>query len=300
MSAAYRKIIESGVKVANFKIYERDKIWSRYSHDKVDIGEELAKVIRTLNKTLPLFVPLRAFSIGSSAEPQFRILETAFGGGLYLLDIDNDALSIVKSRIQRQRTGHVVVIKGDYNKIFSNSKNIEVFFKHKLQGKKVHLITLHHSLYYCRQCHWAEIFDNLYSKFLAPQAAIHAVLMASKSYDQFSTTWLYNHFAGKFCGCYNDQDLRVFKDELKKRPIFKNAKMHLRTNRVYFYVDDFAKFMAVLWMILLYPEVHRYTLKQKEEITEFIYKKFWQKKRPLVQQQDHLVIYKGINSKGLI
>ena len=58
--------------------------------------------------------------------------------------------------------------------------------------------------------------------------------------------------------------------------------------------------MSAIWMILLYPEVHQYSLKQREEITEFIYKKFWKVKRPLVQLQDHLVIYRGIGFKGLI
>jgi len=45
-------------------------------------------------------------------------------------------------------------------------------------------------------------------------------------------------------------------------------------------------------MILLYPNVHDYTPEQKEEITEYIYKKFWLKKKPLIQQQDHLSLYK--------
>lgn len=50
--------------------------------------------------------------------------------------------------------------------------------------------------------------------------------------------------------------------------------------------------MEVIWMILLYPSVHDYTPKQKEEITEHIYKKFWLKKKPLIQHQDHLILYK--------
>ena len=73
----------------------QDKIWSRHSHDKVDIGETLAKVLRTLGKALPLARPIRALSIGSSNEPQFRILQTAFQGGLYLLDIEKEALAAV-------------------------------------------------------------------------------------------------------------------------------------------------------------------------------------------------------------
>ncbi len=42
-----RRMIEAGIKVCDSGICEKDKIWSRYSHDKVDIGEELANVIGT-------------------------------------------------------------------------------------------------------------------------------------------------------------------------------------------------------------------------------------------------------------
>lgn len=296
----YKKIIESGMNVAHKNICDQDKIWSRYSHDKVDIGEGLARVIRTIDKAVPLDLELRALSIGSSDEPQFRILESAFRGGLYLLDLDTCALAIVRERVERQRTDHVVAIKGDYNKIFLDPKDRDAFFKHRLGGKRVHLVTLHHSLYYCRECRWPEIFDNLYRSFLAPCGAIHAVLMSSKSTDRFSTTWLYNHFAGKFFGAHNDQDLCMFQKDLQTRPLFRGSQVLLRTNRVYFYVDDFRKFMSVVWMILLYPQVHRYTLSQREEITEFVYKNFWRSKKPLIQEQNHLVIYKGFKFKGLI
>ena len=297
---SYKKIIESGLKAAQDNMCGQDKIWSRYSHDKVDVGEVLAKVIRTLSSVLPLDLKLRALSVGSSDEPQFRILETAFRGGLYLLDINDCALNIVRERIRRQRTDHVITIKGDYNKIFLNAEHRDDFFKDKLSNSKVHLVALHHSLYYCLARDWLNIFDNLYSKFLAQKSAMHAVLMSSKSTSQSSTTWLYNHFAGKFFGVHNDQDLRAFKKKLQKQPIFKEAQVLLRTNRIYFDVDDFKKFMAVVWMILLYPNVHKYNLKQREEITEFIYKKFYKTRHPLVQEQDHLVVYKGIKLKGLI
>jgi hypothetical protein len=300
MTLAYKKLIESGMNVAHTNICEQDKIWSRYSGDKVDIGEVVARLIRTLIKALPLNLHLRALSVGSSDEPQFRILATAFRGGLYLLDVNDCALSIVKERIRRQRTGHVVTIRGDYNKIFLSSKNSRTIFKHNLGGKRVHLITLHHSLYYCQERNWLKIFINLYRNFLTPQGAIHAVLMASESSNPFSTTSLYNHFAGKFFSVSNDQDLRIFKKELRREPVFKKTQVLLKTNKVHFYVDDFVKFMSVVWMILLYPEVHKYSLSQREEITEFIYKKLWSKKMPLIQEQDHLVIYKGINFKGLV
>ncbi|MDD5681417.1 MAG: class I SAM-dependent methyltransferase [Candidatus Omnitrophica bacterium] len=289
-----KKMIEAGLKAADSGMLGEDKIWSRYSHDKVDIGEELAKVIRTLSKALPLSLPMRALSIGSSSEPQFRILETAFRGGLYLLDVDKKALDTVRERLARQCTTHVMTIRDDYNKEFLNAGNTERFLKKRLGGRKVNLITLHHSLYYSKECEWAAIFENLYRKILAPKGAMHAVLMASCSGDNQTTTWLYNHFAGKFCGCRNDQDMYVFKKELDRNPVFKNSGISIETHKVRFCVNDFANFMAVVWMLLLYPDVHKYTLKQREEITEFILNRFWLKKKPLIQAQDHLIVYKGI------
>lgn len=298
--SAGKDIIEAGVKAADSKICDEDKIWSRYSHDKVDIGEELARVIRTLNKELPLEQKTRALSVGSSAEPQFRILEADFRGGLYLLDIDEVALGIVKDRIKRQKTDHVFPLRMDYNKIFLSAQDTENFLKNELGGRRVELVTLHHSLYYSKAADWDRIFDNIYSKILSPTGAIHAVLMASKSEDKGATTWLYNHFAGKFCGCRNDQDLLDLGDRLGRNPIFKNSQILSKTHKVDFYVDDFSKFMSVVWMILLYPDVHKYTLPQKQEISEFIYNNLWSKKNPLIQLQDHLVIYKGLGFRGLI
>lgn len=299
MSSIRAKLIEIGVRASDSKMYEEDKVWSRFSHDKVDIGEELAKIIRTLNKGIPLFKAMKAVSVGSSAEPQFRILETVFRGGLYLLDIDNEALDVVRERVRRQRTTHVAAICGDYKRIFSEAGSARAFLRDKLGGKKAELITLHHSLYYCGELDWEGIFGNLYRILIAPVGAMHAVLMASKSDDQYTTTWLYNHFADKFFACRNEQDLYKLRRKLKENPVFERAQILMKTHRVFFNVADFKKFMVVIWMILLYPNVHKYSFKQKEEITEFIYRKFWTNKKPLAQLQDHMVIYKGIGFKGL-
>jgi len=293
-------MIESGIKVADYNIYQADKIWSRYSNDKVHIGEELASVIRTLSKALPLSKTMRALSIGSSAEPQFRILETAFKGGLYLLDVERAVLDIVKERIQRQKTGHVKTILGDYKKVFLNPGRSENFLNARLDGIKTDLITLHHSFYYCEETMWSSLFDNLYRNILAPTGAMHAVLMTAEDDNQYTTTWLYNHFVGKFFGHRNNQDLLKFKKELEKIPLFKKAQVLSRTDHVQFFTADFEKFMAVIWMVLLHPVVHNYSPAQREEITEFVYKKFWREKRPLMQAQDHLVVYRGIDFKGLI
>ncbi|MBU1726434.1 MAG: class I SAM-dependent methyltransferase [Candidatus Omnitrophica bacterium] len=300
MRSQDKKLIERGIKVGDTKIFEQDKVWSRYSNDKVNIGEELAKVIRVLNKALPLTFPITALSIGSSNEPQFRILETACRGGLYLLDIEKDALEIVKERIARQHTNHVFTVLSDFDKMLLNAAQARMFLKNRLHSKKINLITLHHSLYYCNEGKWGLFFNNLYRYISAPVAAFHAVLMAPCSDDPCTTSWIYDHFVGKYFGCKNRQDLFKLKDQLQRETLFKKTQIFFKKNRVYFYVDDFEKFMSVIWMIMLYPNVHQYSLKEREEITEFVYKRLWIKKKPLVQVQDHMVIYKGIRFKGLI
>ena len=295
-----KRMIRAGLKAACGDMSHEDKIWARYSNDKVDIGETLAKVIRTLTRALPLSRNLRALSIGSSDEPQFRILETMFRGGLYLLDIEKGALDIVRERICRQYTGHVRAIVGDYRELFLRPGNAQAFLKKKLTDRKVNLITLHHSLYYADESQWLPLFENLFKRLLEPQGVIHAVLMSSESTNPHSTTWLYNYFAGKFFGHRNDQDLLRFKRKLCHNPLFRKAQIRSKTSHVKCFVNDFEKLMGVVWMILLYPHVHPYSLKQRKEITDHIYKKFWKGRQPLLQQQDHLAIYQGINFKGLI
>ncbi|MDD5424700.1 MAG: class I SAM-dependent methyltransferase [Candidatus Omnitrophica bacterium] len=285
-------LIERGVKVADLNMFQEDKIWAKYSRDKVDIGEKLAAVIRVLHKEFPLKRPLRALSVGSSNEPQFRILEAVFRGGLFLLDIEKSALGVVNERIRRQSLDHVKTVCGDYTKIFFCGGNAALFLDKVLGGRKVELITLHHSLYYCQEPGWDSLFDNLYRKILAPEGAIHAVMMASKSDDEYTTSWLYGHFAGKYFGCHNDQDLWHFKKELESDPVFSKSRISIERSRVSFFVDDFEEFMSVIWMIMLYPNVHRYTRSQKEEITEHAYRKFWLPKKPLIQEQDHLIVFR--------
>lgn len=295
-----QETINAGVKVSESLMSRQDKIWSRYSNDKVDIGEALARILRTLSKALPLSRPLRALSIGSSNEPQFRILQSACQGGLYLLDIEKNALVIVRERARRQNTESVFTVKGDYNGIFSNPAKTRNFFRKELHAKKAELITLQHSMYYSEAKNWGPLIRCLYEKLLAPVGVVYSVLMASKSDDPSTTTWLYNHFSGKFCGHTNDQDLRLFARQLRQEAAFKKAKIVLRASRVKFFPQTFQEFMAVVWMILLYPHVHPYTLDQRREITEFVHRKFFEKKKPLIQEQDHLAIYRGISFKPLI
>jgi hypothetical protein len=170
------------------------KGWSRYSNDKVDIAGTLARVLRTLTKALPLDEPLSALSIGSSNEPQFRILESAFRGGLYLLDIEDTALAVVEERIQRQNAHQVRVIHGDYHEALRDAESVLCFRREHLDGRRMTLITLHHSLYYSPRSFWSDLLANLYEHLLVtepapgPSGAIHVVLMASRSEDPASTT----------------------------------------------------------------------------------------------------------------
>jgi hypothetical protein len=294
MASEKAKLIDLGLRVADDKIYDENDIWCAYSSDKVDIGQRLMEVLRTLFKALPLSRELRALSIGCGTEPQYKILEPAFRGGLYLLDIDKRSLNIIDERIHNQGTDHVTTLLIDYNKAFIREADTQKFLAKKLKGQKLNLIALYHSLYYSSPDAWTHIFQNVFQNLMATTGAVHAVLMASKSEDPTTTTWLYNHFAGKFFGEQNDQDLAAFAGRVKKMPLFQKTKVASRTSRVHFVTDDFGKFMAVIWMILLYPEVHQYSLPQREEITEYVYNNFWIKKQPLIQEQNHLVVFRGI------
>jgi hypothetical protein len=191
-----RHLLQAGLCAANPNLVAADKVWSRHSRDKVNIGEALGGVIRTLHKALPLDEPLRALSIGSSNEPQFRILTAMFRGGLHLLDLDREALNLVRERVRRQATGHVFSYAVDFRRLFLDSDATAAFARSVLGGRRVHLVTLHHSLYYCPEAEWLVLFRNLHRHVLAPRGAVHAVLMASRSANPYTTTWLYNHFAG--------------------------------------------------------------------------------------------------------
>ncbi len=295
-----RALIRQGVSTSRALMSRQDQIWSRYSHDKVDIGETLARVLRALAKALPLERPLRALSVGSSTEPQFRLLEANFRGGLYLLDIEQAALDVIRERIRRQAVTHVFTLRDDYTKIFLDRERTRRFRRERLGDKRLELVAFEHSLYYCPADRWQSILANVFDVLLAPTGAIHCVMMAARADDRATTTWLYNHYAGRFFGHRNDQDLRAFADEARRRRFFGAAQILAKTDRVRFQVDDFRALMSVVWMILLYPHVHRYSPPERREITTDVYRNLFQKGRPLFQDQDHVVIYKGVRGRGLI
>lgn len=285
---------ETGRRAGETDMYNEDEIWSRGSGDKPDIGRALLAVLRNLDRALPLSRKLRALSIGSGSEPQFRILEAACQGGLFLLDIDQVPLDVVRNRCRRQGLSGVATIRGDYNRLLLDPARAGKFRETRLAGKPMDLVTLHHSLYYSKPEDWQRLFVNLCRTILARRGAIHAVMMSARSRDPRSTTWLYNHFAGKYFSARNDQDLLAFAAALRENRALKATRIVTWTSEVRFRADDFRKFMAVVWMILLYPNVHRYTRQQREEITGYFHRKFWEKKQPLIQHQDHLVIYRDL------
>lgn len=288
------------------RLYQQDKVWSRYSNDKVDIAATLGSVIRTLCHALPPRTALHALSVGSSNEPQFRILASLFQGGLHLLDIEEAALDVVAERIERQHTPHVDLIRGDFSRLLADDASTRRFRTRRLAGRRMTLVTLHHSLYYAPHAAWPGVLGRVYRHLLAPSrdgrvsSALHAVLMASRSDDPRSTTWLYQHFAGRFFGVRNDQDLAAFARTLRRVPLGEDQQIVAKSSLVDFWVDDFERFMSVVWMILLYPNVHRYTLEQRLEITEHVYEQLWRRRRPLLQVQDHLAIYRGRVPRALV
>jgi len=297
---AFDRAIRQGVQTSRALMSQQDKIWSRYSHDKVDIGQTMARVLRTLAKVLPLRRPLRALSVGSSTEPQFRILEAYFRGALYLLDVEKAALDVIAERIRRQGLTHVHTLQQDYRQIFLDRDRTRQFRRTHLGGKRLDFVAFAHSLYYCDSGQWRTILRNVFEVLLAPVGAMHCVLMAAQSRDPQTTTWLYNHFAGKFFGHRNDQDLLALARWMRRQAPFATAWVLTKTDRVRFFVDDFAALMSVIWMILLYPDVHRYTAAQRREITAYVYRHLFAKGRPLFQDQDHLVVYRGVSGRGLI
>jgi hypothetical protein len=292
--------IAAGIRAGDSLMQVQAEIWARYSSDKVDIGRVLTGVLRTLNKAMPLDRPLRALSVGSSEEPQFRILNAAFTGGLYLLDIEQGALDVAEARMKRQSIGNVTTICGDYNTIFATPEATRAFLDEKLDGEPVDLIQLHHSLYYADETTWPALVENLYRDILSDLGAMHMVMMAPKSANRETTAWLYEHFVGKYYGEKNTQDLLAMKEVLLRDGAYDGAQILSKTTDVRFWTDDFARFMAVIWMIMLYPNVHRFDDAQKEEITRYIYDNFWLPGKALHQTQDHVVIYKGVDVPGLI
>lgn len=255
--------------------------------------------LRSLASTVPERSRLRALSVGSSSEPQFRIFTAACEGGLWLLDLDEHALGAAGARAQRQHVDGVHTVVADFTAALGDRASARRLRRDHLDGRRMNVVAFHHSLYYARRQQWDDIFDATYHELLAaprpdgPQSLIHAVLMASRTDDPLTTTGIYDHWAGRFFGARNDQDLAGFGRHLRRSNDLPGAQVRVRTTDVEFDADDFGAFMSVIWMILLHPMVHRFDEAQQEEVTEWVYRELWSARRPLVQRQDHLVVARG-------
>jgi hypothetical protein len=219
---------------------------------------------------------------------------------LYLLDVEPSALGVIRERMRRQSLTHVVPLRRDYTQIFLDRDRTRRFLAEELGGRRLDLVAFEHSLYYCAAELWRPLFENVFDVLLTKVGAVHAVLMSARATDPSTTTWLYNHFAGQFFGHRNDQDLRAFARAMRREGWPRGAQILAKTDRVRFRVNDFRALMSVIWMVLLYRNVHRYTAPQRREITEHVYRRLFARGKPLLQDQDHVVIYRGLPGRGLI
>lgn len=292
--------IDIGMRAADAPMMRQDKIWSRYSNDKVDVGHGLMDAVRNVMTGVPVERPVAALSLGSSTEPHFRTLESIFRAGLWLVDVEQAALDHVRERMQRQDIQHVHPVQGDFRALLGSDAAARRFVSARLGGQRVELVTLHHSLYYAPRSEWLALFAAIYDRVLTAAdekrgagGAIHAVLGASHSPDPTSVAWLYNYFAGRFFGVHNDQDLVEFAGQLRSDKRFAGARVSTRSSQVRFWADDFEQLMHVVWMVLLHPNVHRFNTAQQREVIEYVYENLFLPRLPLTQVQDHLFLYKG-------
>lgn len=284
------RMIQQGIDAGEADMCREDRIWSEYSSDKVDISRVLMQVIGDLHRSRPPEQRMRALSLGSGPEPQFQILQSAFSGGLFLVDIDGQPLARLRRDVRNRCIDNVVTIRGDYTQLLSSHDACSEFLDGKLEGQGLDLITMHHSLYYCPVSSWRDLFSGMTAVLLKDGGAIHAVMMSPSCRERNTTAWLYQHFAGEFLHRSNDQDLAAFGRENSAGWERWGWSVEVATHRVRFFVKDFRKLMSVVWMILLYPEENSFDPDQRREITEYVYREFWIPGEPLYQLQDHLVL----------
>ena len=291
--------LAAGRRAARRRINTEDRAWSTHSSDKPDIGLRLMAVLRDLHRGLPGRTALRALSIGSSSEPQLPILQAACRGGVTLLDIDTAARAQVRAAVAEQqlaratagpRHGPVRTVVADMGAVLADPRAAAALRHAHLEGQRQHLVTFHHSLYYLPRAAWDAVVAATYHELLAPGAAIHAVLMSASATGPTTTTALYARWAGACFGARNDQDLAAFGRALRRRRALPGADVRIATSTVYFDHDDFGTFMGVVWMILLHPQVHRFSPRQQDAVTEWVYRHLWSRGEPLTQRQDHLIV----------
>lgn len=281
---------------AALPLAEQVRIWAERSDDKPDVGRGLARVLRVLTRALPPDEPLRALAIGPSTEPQRRLLHACCEGGTTLLDVDGSALDAFRRRAARQGIEGFTTARADYREVLASRASAARFRDDAMGGRRAHAVLLHHSLYYAPAADWRPLAGHAWAELVAPVGALHAVLMAARTDDEATTTALYARHAGRWFGHVNDQCLRAFAASLADDPAFADAAPALRTSRVAFRPGSFRDLMAAVWMILLHTHVHRFPPEAVRSVEDDVRRRFWDAGRPLVQEQDHLALFRGIGA----
>lgn len=283
-------LIDAGLKAATLGLRDQVKLWERHTDEKADVARDLMRGVKALLRECAPDQRLRTLSIGSSEEPQFQLLHALSDGGLWLYDCDPAALGALKTRIERSLLNDVHLVQGDYLQDFNSDRAAEATLQDRLGGVPFDLVTLHHALYYSRPEDWPDLVRALCNQVLSAPGRMHLALMSSTTKRPYSTTWLYNRFAEKFCGTRNTQNLLDLPARVKARPGGGDLYFSACSSAVRCRLERFEDLMAVVWMIMLYPQVHDFSTDQRVEITEFVLDEFWLPGRDLVQVQDYVTI----------
>ncbi len=285
-------LLEEGLAAAEKDLREKVKIWEHYTDEKADVAKNLMRGVKIVLRQMSSGHAFRSLSIGSSEEPQLKLLHALSDGGLWLYDKDPEALSAVAHVVERHMLNEIHLEVGDYLDDFRTEASAKDTLSRKFGGVPFELITLHHSLYYCEPAIWPELVGNLKTHILNKPGVLHIALMSSSTDRPHTTTWLYNLFARKFLGVSNSQNLLDLPAQLQQNE--QDLSFSTRSSATRFRPTSFQELMAVVWMIMLYPDVHNFDLDQRTEIAEFVLDEFWLPRRDLIQIQDYLTAVKKI------
>ncbi len=283
------------MRAADRDLRDQVKTWERYTNEKADVARNLMVTVRSLLRDTLSNKKIRSLSIGSSDEPQFQVLHALSNGGLWLYDLDADALDILRERTRRLFLSDVHLEQGDYLADFLSEETAKAALETRFDGIPFDLITFHHALYYCSPEDWPDLLRSICLQILNAPGTLHLALMSSKTEQPYTTTWLYNRFAQKFFSTRNSQDLLQLPSKLRSMPGMRRMRYSTDSRAVRCRPQSFDDLMAVVWMILLYPHVHDFSADHRAEITEFVLDAFWLAERDLVQIQDYVTIAKIAN-----
>ncbi|WP_171209663.1 MULTISPECIES: hypothetical protein [unclassified Ruegeria] len=283
-------LLEEGLAASSMSLRDQVKTWENYTDEKADVAKNMMLGVKSILRGTPADYGFRSLSIGSSEEPQLKLLHALSDGGLWLYDKDPAALRAVNCVVERHMLEDIHLEVGDYLTDFRTDESAQETVIKKLGGQRFDLITLHHSLYYSEPAYWPELVNKLGTHVLREPGMMHMVLMSSSTGRPHTTTWLYNHFANKFLGHSNSQNLLELPAQMQSMSQVLRFSAHTSATR--FRPNSFREMMAVVWMIMLFPDVHNFDLDQRTEITEFVLDEFWLPRRDIIQIQDYLTAVK--------